>query len=225
MMKRSGVAAVLAGAVLVLGQESWAGRNRGTPPTGPCGTCQVVAAATALTEQEAADLLHLRQEEKLARDTYQALYAVWGLRPFDSIAASEQRHVDAVLALLATYGIADPLPDAAAGTFSDPEIQGLFEALVTVGGQSIVEALRVGAMVEDLDIADLDAAAAVSENAALQTVYTNLVRGSENHMRSFAAQLARNGQTYTPQFISQARFDAIIGSTVPSGRRAVRQRP
>ena len=225
MMKHSGVAALLAGAVLVLGQESWAGRNRATPTTNPGSACQTVAAVTALTAEETADLQYLRQEEKLARDTYQALYAAWGLPLFRNLAVSEQRHVDAVLARLAAYGIADPLPDDAAGTFSDPEIQGLFAALVTAGSQSLVEALRVGAMVEDLDIADLDAALALTDNADLRQVFTNLVRGSESHLRSFVAQLARNGATYTPQFISPARFDAIIGPTVISNRRAVRQRP
>jgi len=224
MKTRGGITAVLAGALLVLGQESWAARNRGSTRAASSGTCQTVAPATALAEQEVADLLHLRQEEKLARDTYQALYAVWGVRTFSNIAASEQRHVDAILTLLAAYGIADPLPDDAAGTFLDPEIQGLYEALVTAGSQSLVDALRVGATIEDLDIADLDVALASTDKPDLQRVYANLTQGSASHLRAFVVQLARSDETYTPQFISQERFDAITGLAVSNARTLMRRR-
>jgi hypothetical protein len=126
--------------------------------------------------------------------------------------------------LLVAYGIADPLPDEEIGTFSDPDMLTLFATLVETGSQTLVDALRVGAMVEDLDLADLDAALAVTANPALQRVYTNLVRGSENHLRAFMAQLVRNGATYTPLFISQERFDAIVGSALSTGRRETRRR-
>jgi hypothetical protein len=36
----------------------------------------------------------MREEEKLARDVYIALYEKWGLRTFLNIAESEQQHMD-----------------------------------------------------------------------------------------------------------------------------------
>ena len=49
--------------------------------------------------EEKAGLLFMRKEEKLARDVYLVLFDKWGLRVFENIAQSEQRHMDAVLYL------------------------------------------------------------------------------------------------------------------------------
>ena len=46
-----------------------------------------------LTSQEIDDLVHLREEEKLARDVYRYLYEGWNQWIFDNIAASEQQHM------------------------------------------------------------------------------------------------------------------------------------
>ncbi|MDD4887687.1 MAG: DUF2202 domain-containing protein, partial [Thiomonas sp.] len=43
----------------------------------------------ALTAEERADLLLMREEEKIARDVYLRLYEQWGIRPFDNIAGAE----------------------------------------------------------------------------------------------------------------------------------------
>ena len=49
-----------------------------------------------LTDQEKEDLLFIREDEKLARDIYNIMFAKWGTPIFDRIAISEQRHMDAV---------------------------------------------------------------------------------------------------------------------------------
>jgi hypothetical protein len=50
-------------------------------------------------------------------------------------------------------------------------------------------------------------------------VYGNLARGSENHLRAFVTNLARLGDvSYAPQYLSQAAYDAIIGSQETHGR-------
>ncbi|MBK7258215.1 MAG: DUF2202 domain-containing protein [Ignavibacteriae bacterium] len=49
-------------------------------------------------------------------------------------------------------------------------------------------------------------------------VYQNLERGSRNHMRAFVKNLAAGGASYTPQYISQTEFDAIIASGTERGR-------
>ena len=62
----------------------------------------------ALNAEEEAGLLFMREEEKLARDVYLELFDEWGLRVFENIAESEQKHMDAVLYLLGKYGLEDP---------------------------------------------------------------------------------------------------------------------
>ena len=168
-------------------------------------------AASDLTDAEREAIVHMREEEKLADDVYNELYRLWGSRVFDNIAAAEQRHMSAVGGLLDRYGIPDPASTTAAGEFTDPALQALYDRLVAEGSRSLVDAFRVGATIEDLDIADLRQLA--SPTADIAAVFGNLEQGSRNHLRAFARQLERTGETYVPSYISQADFDAIVNAS------------
>lgn len=199
-------------------QQTNAAPKRGRRVPRACAAPLLDQAVEELTAEEAATLIHMREEEKLARDVYLALHKTWGLRIFANIAASEQKHTDALANLLARHGIADPVVDDTPGVLVEEELGELYKALVASGTESLANALIVGATVEDLDIADLEIAIAETDRPDLRRVYTNLLRGSENHLRAFVAWLAQQNQTYTPQFISQARFDEIIGTQPSRGR-------
>jgi hypothetical protein len=182
------------------------------------GAAEYVAAVeqqeTVVTEQTTRTvedgIIHMREEEKLARDVYLALYEQWGMRIFANIARSEQQHMDTVAALLAYQGIEDPVAEAAPGEFTLPQMQTLYDDLVARGSSSLVEALTVGAIIEDLDIADLTELLESSEDVLITRVYTALLEGSERHMRSFSGLLDRLGSSYVPQYISQDSYDAIV---------------
>jgi hypothetical protein len=88
-----------------------------------------------LTPEQEAGLLQMREEEKLAHDVYVALYDLWQLKPFSNISAAEQTHSDAVKALLDRYGLDDPAADRAAGEFTDPTLQSLYDSLVEQGSE------------------------------------------------------------------------------------------
>lgn len=160
--------------------------------------------------QEQADLIHMRQEEKLARDVYLTLYSTTGATIFQNIAQSEQSHMDLTLYLMNKYGIADPLTSNAVGVFPDPAFTHLYERLVNIGGNSLFRSLWVGAVIEDLDIYDLDMALANTDNQDIATVWQNLARGSRNHMRSFYGQLQNFGYTYTGIWLSVTRIVGIV---------------
>lgn len=174
---------------------------------------EVVAEPVEVSEYTSIEdgIVWMREEEKLARDVYLALYEKWGIRTFANIARSEQQHMDAVAALLATKGIADPIASAAPGEFMDPEIQELYDELVEKGSVSAMEALTVGAIIEDLDIYDLKRFMSATDDELVLRVYGALLQGSENHMRSFAGQLARFGQPYEAQYISPDELKDILG--------------
>jgi len=53
----------------------------------------------------------MRGEEKLARDVYLTLYETWQFPVFRNIPRSEQRHSNAIKALLTKYNINDPYVD------------------------------------------------------------------------------------------------------------------
>ncbi len=168
------------------------------------------------SEKEA--LVYMREEEKLARDVYLALYTKWNLMVFNNIARSEQRHTNAVALLLKKYNLEDPVKSDSLGAFTNPELSKLYRDLVTKGQKSLKDALIVGATIEDLDIYDLDKRLAISDNEDVKCVFQNLRRGSENHMRAFIRQLQANGGTYKPQFISKQEFDKILNARGNHGR-------
>jgi len=173
-----------------------------------------------LSVEEELGLIRMREEEKLARDVYATLYEVWQKPVFNNISQSEQRHMNAVKGLIDKDGLIDPVRDSTVGVFTDPEFTGHYISLVEQGSASLVEALFVGAFIEDRDIFDLQELLAQTDNEDITAVYENLLRGSRNHMRAFTYQLSLNGETYVPQFITQEEFDAIITSPRETGIRA-----
>lgn len=159
----------------------------------------------------------MREEEKLAHDVYVTLYAKWNQNVFSNIAASEQTHTEAVLSLLNKYELTDPVGSNGVGVFKDTTLQKLYTQLVNQGNISQLEAFKVGATIEDLDIHDLNTQSASIDNQDVKFVYSNLTKGSRNHMRSFYSQVLSAGGTYSAQFISQAELDAIINSAKETG--------
>lgn len=184
-------------------------------PRGPLQTQLDGFPKGVLTPEEQAGLIWMREEEKLARDVYSALYDTWKAPIFNNIATAEQTHTDAVKALLNRYAIDDPADGTATGIFINPDIQALYTNLVSQGDASLVAALTVGATIEDLDIADLQARATTTPDIAL--VYANLEKGSRNHLRSFTSQLQASGAAYTPTHITPAAYDAIVSSSIERG--------
>ncbi len=165
-----------------------------------------------LSQEEKDMILKMREEEKLARDVYQFLYDKYpSLTIFANITSSEQVHMDRVLTLIEKYSLTDPaLPNP--GEFSDEELQNLYDQLTAAGEVSEVEALKVGATIEDLDIFDLEDCMSRTDNPDILNVFENLDCGSRNHMRAFISNLSLLNETYTPQFISPEEFEAIIST-------------
>ncbi len=170
-----------------------------------------------LTEAETEDLLFMREEEKLARDVYQTLGEQWQLPIFFNIAQSEQTHTEAIRDLLLKYDLKDPVTDDTIGAFTNSDLQALYTDLVVQGSASVEAALRVGALIEDLDINDLEDAMERTDNADIALVYENLQRGSRNHLRSFTSQLERYGETYEPTYIDDASYTDIVSSDRETG--------
>ncbi len=170
-----------------------------------------------LSDEERGGLIFMREEEKLARDVYSFLYDKWGLQIFSNIAQSEQTHTEAVRTILIKYNITDPVTDDTIGVFVNSDLQKLYTDLTAQGTISIEEALTVGALIEDLDIADLQKQIAQTDNDDIKLVYENLMRGSRNHLRSFVSQLTNQGVTYEPKYITKSEFDTIIASAQETG--------
>lgn len=169
-----------------------------------------VTSAVGLNGAVAEDLVALREEEKLARDVYFVLYETWGAAPFANIGASEQRHFDSVGMLLAEYGVEDPAVDDAGGAFTSTVFQNLYETLTDEGHVSALEAFRVGATIEELDLADIQRMSGHAPPENVRAVYDQLSCGSRNHLRAFVRHIEAQGGTFEPQHLSRSQVDAIL---------------
>ncbi|MBK1717837.1 DUF2202 domain-containing protein [Thiocystis violacea] len=184
---------------------------------GPRGSQPVQPVLADLDAQEAEALIFMREEEKLARDVYLAMDGLWQQLPFENIAQSEQKHMDAVKNAIDNYGLTDPSEANPLGVFTNTTLQQLYTDLTTLGETSYLEALQVGALIEEVDIEDLENTIAATNNLDLQTMYGNLLRGSRNHLRAFVAEIERQGVVYEAQLLSQEAVDEILDSPMERG--------
>ncbi len=218
---KNAFAALFMVAVLVIGLSSCSKSSNTPGVTGNAAVNLQIQVSglpyETLSVSETYMLIHMREEEKLARDVYTTLYSKWSVNMFTNISASEQTHMDGILLLLNKYGLADPAANKGIGEFNNTALQTLYNELVAKGNVSITEAYIVGAIIEDLDLSDLKNALAGNDNQDIKVIYESLAKGSRNHMRSFNGVIINSGLVYTPQFITQAEFDAIVTSAIEKG--------
>lgn len=139
-----------------------------------------------LSQEEIDGLIHMRLEEKLARDVYTTLGNTWNYKVFLNIKTAEQAHMEAIKRLLVKYGIEDPITNDEVGVFSDPQFQALYDQYVLQGSVSAYEAFLVGKTIEELDITDLqNQLTNVVDNPDIIRVYQNLKTASESHLAAF----------------------------------------
>ena len=186
---------------------------------------------------EQTHLEFMREEEKLARDVYITLGTRYPqMTVFGNIDDSEQRHTCAVCDMLEKYGVKDPNTNDNVGVFTGPDFGPYFtekyQQLVARGSASELDALYVGAFIEELDMIDInrcpaeivaqdngidydsDCGKVYTDNADIQRLYTSLIEGSKNHLRAFVRNIerAQGVGSYQAQVLSQEEVDEIIGS-------------
>lgn len=202
-------------------------------------TSQTTSSVGQLDKVEATHLVFMREEEKLARDVYLTLNGMWPDSPiFQEIGeGSEQTHTDVIRDKLADYGIPDPNPDtndlpSSIGVYTGEEFGAYFQEkymlLVNKGSQSELDALYVGAFIEELDMHDLvkcpeiieetdngisDCGLHYTDEPALISTISSLLDGSKNHLRAFVGRIESviGEGNYEAQVISQEEVDEILG--------------
>jgi len=166
-----------------------------------------------LSQDLANTISYMGNEERLAYDVYNKLYQEWGTKQFSNIPKSEYKHITAVQKLAQKYTMNDdvdftntdlpalgyvntPIEDMEAGSYDISKIQGLYDDLTSMGSASEIDALKVGCIVEVVDVTDLDGyiALAKSSNASdVETVFEYLRSGSYNHYWAFDKGLKNKG--------------------------------
>jgi len=177
------------------------------------------SASSVLSAVEVENLAYMREEEKLARDVYLTMFDAWGVVVFENIAASEQQHTDSVEDMIEKYRLTDPVVDDRIGVFVNQDLASLYAELTTRGAMSSLEALHVGALIEEVDMVDLQHAIEETDNSDIRLLYENLLTGSRNHLRSFVAAIEDMGVVYEAQYLSQDEVDEIVDSPMERGKR------
>lgn len=169
------------------------------------------------TEKDA--LLFMREEEKLARDVYLYLAEKWEVKVFSNIARAEDRHMSSILCLIDKYDLTDPVKENPNGVFTNEALGTLYNTLIESGTPSLIEAFKVGAFIEDLDINDLNVNIEneLIDNKDILAVFGELRKGSRNHMRAFTRNLTRLGERYEVQYITPELYASIIDSSKERG--------
>lgn len=164
-------------------------------------------------EKEKDAIMYMREEEKLARDVYNFLYAKWNVNPFGNISRSEQRHMDRMQMLITSYKLNDPVEKTGdkQGLFVNSLLQNYYNEHTAEGSNSLVEALKVGAKIEELDITDLEERIKLTNQQDIISTFSYLIMASENHLRAFVRRMKMQGVNYEPAILSKAAFDKIIG--------------
>ena len=177
-------------------------------------------------------LVFMRGEEKLARDVYTTFSMMYPrARVFGNIDDAEQTHMDAVRDKLAQYDITDPNTNDNIGVFTGTEFGENFGEtyllLIERGELSQLDALYVGAFIEELDIRDIDlcpteiisqdngvddCGRAYTDNPDIKRLLNALLKGSESHLRAYVRNIERyiGAGSYQAQVLEQAEVDSIL---------------
>lgn len=106
----------------------------------------------------------------------------------------------------------------AVGVFQNVDLAALYATLMARGQASALDALYVGALIEEVDIVDLQKSMRETTRPDLLNTYDNLMRASRNHLRAFVGQIQSQGVKYVAQTMPQAEVDAIINSSNERGQ-------
>jgi len=175
-------------------------------------TDSVLDVSSELTATETDDLRYMREEEKLARDVYMTLDQYWGNQTlvFAQIALSEDTHTSTVEYLLDKFGVEDPVVSDTIGEFTNEELQALYDKLIAEGANSFINALYVGALIEEKDMRDILAAINRTDERPIILAYSNLLDGSKSHLRAFVKVIEDQGLTYEAQLLEPEEVELIL---------------
>jgi hypothetical protein len=200
------------------------------------GKAMTVSTDVAVLDyNEQTHLDFMREEEKLARDVYQTLGTLYpDSAIFGNIDDSEQVHADAVKAMIEKYGNEDPNTNDNIGIFTGEEygwyFTEKFDLLVERASISELEALYVGAFIEELDMMDINQCPQVivdtdngindvsecgkiyTDQADIQRLYGSLLDGSDSHLEGYVKNIEKiiGEGNYQAQVLSQEQVDAIL---------------
>lgn len=143
-------------------------------------------ADTTLTQKEIDRLVLQFEDEYAAIGIYNYFYELYNLQVFKNIAESEQKHLNAIIALMNAYNLEVP-------NGLSKEFQAEADHLKSMWEWSLREALEAWVLFEIRDIEDIAYTISITENEDIRKVMLNIWWGSFNHLRWFLSNLEKQG--------------------------------
>ena len=184
--------------------------EKGIPPDNEKPNGGSNQANNFLNQTEKEGLIYIAEEEKLSRDLNGFFYDKWGLEIFANMKKAAQTNVNSVLSIIAKYGLENPIENDKIGNFMNPRLQDLYGKLLQDGSDSVGDALKADAFIEELDIADLEMYLHFTTNPDVERAYANLMDGAKEHLREFVLELNKYNISYMPQVLPEDEFNSII---------------
>jgi hypothetical protein len=167
---------IIALALFALAASAWA--------SGPdYGASAAIAAISGNKTFTIVDMLRwAAEDEYMARGEYEAIMKKFGtMRPYENIMAAEEQHLAWLKAEYKTRGIAFPADGSASHVVVPANLK---QAAQTGVDAEIANIKMYGNFLAHPELAKL-------ENASAKTLFEQLKRASENHLRAFKTQLAK----------------------------------
>jgi hypothetical protein len=165
-----------------------------------------------LSSAETKALINVHDNQKLSLFVYDSLYAIWGINPFGNIRSAESQHIDFLDDVAENY---DVVLDKNKSTDSKPgfitlQAENIYHESISKGSLSVIDALKRGALLEEMSLLVLHEAKAVTIKSDLLHTFDILAMGSKNHLQAFNKRLKTYGITYEPGILEQKDFKKII---------------
>jgi hypothetical protein len=172
----------------------------------------VKAQKTTLSTAETNALIVVHENQKLSLFVYDSLYAIWGINPFGNIRSAESQHVNFLNDVAGNYALELETnePGNSVATFTTPQAETIYQESISKGSLSVVDALKMGARLEEMSLQVLHNAKAVTIKSDLLHTFDILAMGSKNNLQAFNRRLKMYGITYEPGFLEQKDFRNII---------------
>jgi hypothetical protein len=170
-----------------------------------------------LTADEIEFIFAVREDEKIARDLYISFFGKFGLKPFENIGKAEDNHIKATEKLFDYYEIDYPALSGN-GKFENAIRQKLFDSLLLKVNTEL-DAFKVMAVLEESNIVEYGAVIKTVVNPNIKMVIENLAKASANHFKAAIRQITALGGTYTPEFLTQEQYRAVIAIGFEKGKR------
>lgn len=158
------------------GGTGQAGTGTASPPSAGTTT------STTLTSADIAGLRTVRAEEKAGADAYHVFAGRYAQPVFAELASSQTTQEAMITMMMSRFGVADPTSGSPSGSFTDPAVQHMYDAMIAAGSGSANDALNAMAAFEHQHAADMRRFMAQTGQPDMRRMYTNLMRASANHL-------------------------------------------